>query len=1260
MKLRGNRFILKITALALLMAGCATYKTQYKQPDKERKTEWPESEITHKVFLVGDAGYVGENGRSPALGLLEQKLSAAGANSNVIFLGDNVYPKGLPSKHYKQEHEAARRALNYQLEILKNYQGRPFFIPGNHDWGYGRDAVERQEDYIQEYLNEEIYNRKDEDDWEQYFLPENACPGPEDVVINENLAIVFIDSQWWLENWDQEPQMHEACFIRSRKDFAFFFEDVLRKHRHKNVIVATHHGIESYGPHGGHYTFKSHFFPLSEINPDLKIPLPGIGSVAMLTRAAIGTRQDLSNGNYQNLVDAMVGAAKKNGRYIFASGHEHSMQYIETEDQYQIIAGSGSKKEGTRLTRNAQFTSSDRGFAELGFTDDGETYLRYWSAEGDEGKVLYSKKISGKLEQIEKNIPQEFPEYPPTSDSAKVHPVKYEIKPQNGWGEFWLGENYREMYLQKYQFPVLDLQKFKGGVVPVEQGGGNQTNSLRLQDSAGNIYNMRSVTKDASRLLPYPFNKLSMAKELIRDNFLSTHAWGAVAVPPLADAVDVYHTNPRLYYIPRQPNLGRFNVGYGGEVYLIERRIDAVWPERDHFGNPEDIQPTDDVVEKLIEEHDVKVNQKRVVRSRLFDQVVGDWDRHDGQWEWAEKEKNGWEVYEPIPRDRDQIFSKYDGAIPWLASRFPSGFLHQLKPYSDDIDDIRWATWSPRYFERTFTNEMEWKDWKREAEFLKENLTDSVVEEAFALWPKKVQELTAGEIKGHLRARRKKIVDIARRMYLNQAREVDVLGTEKKERFDIHYYNSDSLEIKMWDSNSDADRQKLLYQRTFLTDETEEIHIYGMEDEDHFFITGKAGRSPLLRLIGGLEKDYFVDNSQISSLVKKHWVYDRKDAENELEGKELKDKRTNRQEYNVYNHRAKHYEYDIFFPLPYLSFNVENGLSLGATATWTRHKFKKSPYGSLHQMEASYAFGSGAPELKYNGEYVEAFGPFDFNLRAEYQGAQFTTNFFGLGNETPNNRSIDFYRIDQEILRIFPALQKRMAGDDIRFRAGPKFMMTDFEDRSESFINTVAPSLSEEIFERKFFGGARAELNWDGRDNFLYTRRGGKLNLYGEWANNLENGNDAFMHGGDLSVYVPLTRSENLTLATRVGYSSVEGEYEFFQAPALGEQARTLGDEGSLRGYRFDRFRGDTRFYHNIDLRLRLFGTEKAIIPFSMGVFGGFDYGRVWLEGENSNQWHNGYGGGLWIAPIDYLVLSAGYFQSTEDDRIYINLGFPF
>ncbi|MGK0366317.1 MAG: hypothetical protein ACI85O_003390 [Saprospiraceae bacterium] len=76
--------------------------------------------------------------------------------------------------------------------------------------------------------------------------------------------------------------------------------------------------------------------------------------------------------------------------------------------------------------------------------------------------------------------------------------------------------------------------------------------------------------------------------------------------------------------------------------------------------------------------------------------------------------------------------------------------------------------------------------------------------------------------------------------------------------------------------------------------------------------------------------------------------------------------------------------------------------------------------------------------------------------------------------------------------------------------------------------------------------------------------------------------------------------------------------------------------------------------------RLKLFTYYNNIVPFSIGIHGGVDYGRVWQPGEASDKWHVGYGGGIWITPVDFIILSLGYYTSDDDTRIQFTVGHQF
>src|SRR4051794_6754912 len=75
------------------------------------------------VFLIGDAGAPTLTKQEPNLKLLESELIKAGKDSVVFFLGDNIYPYGMPEAT-SPLYEIAEKRLLEQLHILKNFQGK--------------------------------------------------------------------------------------------------------------------------------------------------------------------------------------------------------------------------------------------------------------------------------------------------------------------------------------------------------------------------------------------------------------------------------------------------------------------------------------------------------------------------------------------------------------------------------------------------------------------------------------------------------------------------------------------------------------------------------------------------------------------------------------------------------------------------------------------------------------------------------------------------------------------------------------------------------------------------------------------------------------------------------------------------------------------------------------------------------------------------------------------------------------------------------
>jgi hemolysin activation/secretion protein len=123
------------------------------------------------------------------------------------------------------------------------------------------------------------------------------------------------------------------------------------------------------------------------------------------------------------------------------------------------------------------------------------------------------------------------------------------------------------------------------------------------------------------------------------------------------------------------------------------------------------------------------------------------------------------------------------------------------------------------------------------------------------------------------------------------------------------------------------------------------------------------------------------------------------------------------------------------------------------------------------------------------------------------------------------------------------------------------------------------------------------------------------------------------------------------TLKTHLNFGD---DYEFYQAANIG------GTDG-LRGYRNQRFTGKRAYYQNTDLRYSFSNIKTPLIPIKIGVYGSFDYGRVWLPNfDYSEKWHNSYGGGFFINGADLISANLGVFNSDDGLRAAFGLGFGF
>jgi len=788
--------------------------------------------------------------------------------------------------------------------------------------------------------------------------------------------------------------------------------------------------------------------------------------------------------------------------------------------------------------------------------------------------------------------------------------------------------------------------------MPVKRGGGSQTNSLRLVASSGQEYTMRSILKDPRRLVPSSFNR-TFVKDIIADQFYASHPFGAFVVPPMAQAAGIYHTNPGFYYVPAQPRLGSFNPSYADNVYLVEERPDGNWEAQESFGNSKKIISTLDLVEEMIEDQDHQVDQDFTLRTRLFDILIGDWDRHDDQFRWAQFEQEDKKIYRPIPRDRDQVFAKYDGfVLSTLKLMVPT--TKKLMNFKASVPRVKWLVDNSKYFDASFLNEVQEEDFVREAQWLQTQLTDSIIENAIQSLPAAVYQQEGPAIVEKLISRRDDLVAIAKDFYQRLAEKVVVIGTDGNDYFEIERLNNEQTRVRMYDSNEEGDRQELLYDRTFFTKDTKEVQLYGLDDEDFFYLSGDVQRGILIRCIGGEDEDFFTDQSRVSGIAKKTKIYDSKEENQVVKSGETGVKLTNNPIYNSYNRRSIDYKIDYQIFTLGMAFNPDDGLLLGLGSKSVKYGFKKTPFASQHLFGFNYALGTLGWELNYEGTFTQAIGSWDFQLEGTFSTPRYTRNYFGLGNETTNKLELplDYNRIRQQEYGIYPAIRKKID------RAGNSFFgfkgtleVVEIEETEERFLTRENIERSE-IFDALPFAGLAIIFNYENVDNRYLPTSGIQFNASVDWKSNLKDPSRNFSSlVGDFAFYIG---NENVTLASRLGASHLIGQgFEFYQAGVL-------GGSNNLRSFRDERFSGSTVFYHNTDLRIRLFETSAFYLPIRVGIFGGFDYGRVWLEAAASDKWHRSYGGGVWLSPFDAATFNISWFWGGEQGRFQFGGGFLF
>ena len=955
-----------------------------------------------------------------------------------------------------------------------------------------------------------------------------------------------------------------------------------------------------------------------------------------------GTPQDLKQPAYANMIKDLQGVLKKYPNVIFLAGHEHNLQLIKDSSYYYIISGSGTNKTRVSKNKNELFGAPENGFATLEVSKNKNVNIAFYVVKGDSVKNAYSHALINfsKLPVDSSDTVRKVVNVIPFKDSVEAAAGE-EYNKASSLKRFFLGNNYRKEWATPVSFKVFNIGKEKGGFKIKSLGGGKQTKSLRLEDKNGKEWVLRTLNKDPAKAIPENFRG-TVAQDIAQDMISASHPYSALAIPDLVKAVHVVEASPTYYFVPDDPAFGIYQQRFANTICMLE--------EREPTPDGSETKSTAKTLDKLYEDNDNRIDQQEVLRARLVDMLVADFDRHFDQWRWGTYDTDKGKVYYAIPKDRDQAFFYSDGLVMKMATR---NLLQVLKGFRDYIPNVNWLNMPARDFDRAFLNELNKEQWKKIIDTVQQAITNNVINTAVKKMPPQIFVMDSKTIIRKLENRREALTNKGITYYNFLARAVNIVGSNKKEYFKVTGIG-DQLDVKVYKRKDENDTVSLMYNRIFNPRETKEIRLYGLNGNDLFNIDNTANSKIKVRIIGGKGKDTFNVNGHL-----RNYIYDL-NTDSNFVSKRSRSKVMISSDPHINDYSATEFKYNFYrFPRINLGYNEEDKFMLGLGALRRTYAFRKVPFASEQRLGFLYAFDSKAYRLRYLGEFNSVFTKTDILVRSEL-AHPVLNNFFGLGNKTVKDpaKDLSYYKVRYKYVETDVFFRRRI-NEILHIMAGPVVYhyWDKYEDNKDRILGdpSVIGLDSSNIYSRKTYLGGSASILINNLDNVLLPTRG--INWITEFTSlaGVTKSSKPFTSlTSDMTVHAALSDPARVVAVLKLGGGHIfSKQYEYFQA-------LNLGANNFLRGFRKNRFSGNSLAYGSLELRVKLFDSKSYVFPGPVGIIGFNDVGRVWLKGEDSKKWHYSYGGGFYYAAYNYALISFTMAYSKEEKLFNFSVGTRF
>lgn len=823
----------------------------------------------------------------------------------------------------------------------------------------------------------------------------------------------------------------------------------------------------------------------------------------------------------------------------------------------------------------------------------------------------------------------------PQTDSVTV--VASDLYGAGSFKQWLLGSTYRDLWSMPIRVPVLDLDSWAGGLTPEEQGGGQQTTSLRMMSADGREWTFRSVDKVPARTRQPDFAG-ALAGKVIQDQVSSLFPAAPVPASRIARAAGILHPEPVLFVMPDDPALGEFRDLFAGMLGTLEEYANEREDDRPGFGGFTRIAGTDRFLEHIEEEPDNRVDRRGYLAARLVDVLLGDWDRHEDQWRWARLETADGYLWTPIARDRDYAFSDYDGVLMNVVRRVASNAVRFSAGYAD-LDGL---LLNAAPLDRELLTELDRPAWDSVTAAVQASLTDEVIENALRTMPEEFYAARGEEIGRMLQQRRDDLPEAAEQFYRSISRVAEVRLTDESDFALITRYPDGAVDVAV-----ETEGYGPSFHRRFEPDVTREIRIFLREDDDHAVVRGASSPGVRLRIIGGGGADTLADSSTVRALGKWTTLYDQGDETVFVTGSTTSVDRWDRDqgERNV----------AALVPIappdagtnvafrPFATYSTTRGIILGGGIEATRYAFRRLPYASQVWLDARVSTRWKDGGLTVGGLFNSPHP--GIQLSGEITGTRIDAlRFYGFGNETTRDLASELYVVRRDLLE--GSVELRWAATEAMSVWGGPIARYARPYLVEGGPLAETLPLGSDGFSAY---GITTGLDVDRSDEIDDVAIGAELSgsVFPVATDDASYYADAT---GDAEIRIPLAQDGLMALTGRAGGRYVWGDYPFYEAAYL-------GGSHNVRGFPEARFAGDGMVWGGAEASAYLFRLPVGV-NWRLSTFVFADAGRVFLRGEDSSTWHTAPGVGLTVRALDFSA-SVSYAQGP-DGRLYFEAGQGF